>query len=162
MMRKSVTLKETRAVYAVTLDEIQLHQAPFTIDRDGEPVAAVIPIDEYWEFIAWRERTHPGYASQTEVVTSQDEALAALEKERAAFLRLKDQLLRTHRGKFVAILDGGVIDVDEDDRTLTRRVYAAHGYVPIYIDKVVEESPVRQILSPKSDRVTTAGCHSWS
>ena len=161
-MRKSVTLKETRAVYAVTLDEIQLHQAPFTIDRDGEPVAAVIPIDEYWEFIAWRERTHPGYASQTEVVTSQDEALAALEKERAAFLRLKDQLLRTHRGKFVAILDGGVIDVDEDDRTLTRRVYAAHGYVPIYIDKVVEESPVRQILSPKSDRVTTAGCHSWS
>jgi hypothetical protein len=43
-MRKSVTLKETRAVYAVTLDEIQLHQAPFTIDRDGEPVAAVIPM----------------------------------------------------------------------------------------------------------------------
>lgn len=32
-MGKSVTLKETRAVYAVTLDEVLLRQAPFTIER---------------------------------------------------------------------------------------------------------------------------------
>jgi hypothetical protein len=75
--------------------------------------------------------------------------LAALEKERAAFVRLKDQLLRTYRGKFVAILNGEVVDVDEDDRILTRRVYAEYGYVPIYIDRVVEKPLVRQILSPK-------------
>jgi len=79
----------------------------------------------------------------------QNQALAALEKERAAFVRLKNQLLRTHRGKFVAILNGEVVDVDEDDRILTRRVYAEYGYVPIYIDRVVEEPPVRRILSPK-------------
>ena len=79
----------------------------------------------------------------------QNQALAALEKERAAFVRLKDQLLRTHRGKFVAILNGEVVDVDEDDRILTRRVYAEYGYVPIYIDRVVEKPPVRRILSPK-------------
>ena len=148
-MAKSVTLKEIQAAYAVTLDEVQLHQAPFTIERDGEPVAAVVPIDEYWEFVAWRERTHSPSAPDAKDATPRDKALAALEKERAAFLRLKDQLLPTYRGKFVAILNGEVIDVDEDDRALTRRVYAEHGYIPIYVDKVVEELPLRRILSPK-------------
>ncbi len=147
-MGKTVTLKETRAIYAVTPDEAQLSQAPFTIERDGNPVAAVIPIDEYREFTAWREQAgsrpaaHGGDASR-------NEALAALEKERAAFLRLKEQLLRTHRGKYVAILDGQVIDADADDRVLTKRVYAEHGYVPIYIDQVTKEAPVRRLLSPK-------------
>jgi len=45
----------------------------------------------------------------------QNQALAALEKERAAFVRLKNQLLRTHRGKFVAILNGEVVDVEVVD-----------------------------------------------
>jgi PHD/YefM family antitoxin component YafN of YafNO toxin-antitoxin module len=148
-MGKVVTLKETRAVYAVTLDEVLLRQAPFTIERDGEPMAAVVPFDEYREFVAWRERVHPQPMARAEEATPRDNALVALEKERAAFLRLKDQLLRTYQGKFVAILNEEVIDVDEDDRVLTRRVYAEHGYVPIYIDQVLEESPVRRILSPK-------------
>ena len=148
-MDKPVKLKETGATYALALGEAQLRQAPFTIERDGEPVAAVVPIEEYWDFIAWRERARPRSAAHIEGATPRNEALAALEKERAAFLRLKDQLLRTCRGKFVAILHGEVIDVDEDDRALTRRVYAEHGYVPVYIDQVVQELPVRHILSPK-------------
>ena len=90
-----------------------------------------------------------GKAVMLRETRAQNQALAALEKERAAFVRLKDQLLRTHRGKFVAILNGEVVGVDEDDRTLTRRVYAEYGYVPVYIDRVVEKPPVRRILSPK-------------
>ena len=90
-----------------------------------------------------------GKAVMLRETRAQNQALAALEKERAAFVRLKNQLLRTHRGKFVAILNGEVVDVDEDDRILTRRVYAEYGYVPIYIDRVVEKPPVRRILSPK-------------
>jgi len=141
--------KETRAAYALALDEARLHQAPFTIERDGEPVAAVVSIDEYREFIAWRERVGRQPAAYAEEPTPRSKALATLERERAAFLHLKDQLLRTHRGKFVAILNGEVVDVDEDDKALTRRVYAEYGYAPIYIDEVVEEQPVRWILSPK-------------
>jgi antitoxin (DNA-binding transcriptional repressor) of toxin-antitoxin stability system len=145
-------LEETRTAYALTLDEARLRQAPFTIERDGEPVAAVVPIDEYREFIAWREQAGHRSAVHAREQTPQNEVLTALEKERAHFLRLKDQLLRTHRGKFVAILNGEVIDVDEDGKALTRRVYAEYGYVPIYIDRVVEERPVRQIPSPKKVR----------
>ena len=149
ILGKAVTLRETRAVYAVTLDEALLREAPFTIERDGEPVAAVVPIDEYRAFVAWRARRRSQPAPRVEEIPMQNQALAALEKERAAFVRLKNQLLRTHRGKFVAILNGEVVDVDEDDRILTRRVYAEYGYVPIYIDRVVEKPPVRRILSPK-------------
>ncbi len=145
---KGVTLKEAGATYALTIDEVQLRQAPFTIERDGKAVAAVVPVDEYREFMAWREQTAHA-VSPTERATSRHDALSALQKERAAFLRLKDQLLRTHPGQFVAILNGEIIDSDKDDRALTRRVYAEHGYVPIYIDKAVKEPPVRRILSPK-------------
>ncbi len=149
VMNKTMTLKETGTAYALTLDEARLRQAPFAIERDGEPVAAVVPIDEYQEFIAWRERVRPSSPTHAEDVTLRDQALSALDKERAAFLDLKDELLRTHRGAFVAVLDGQVIDVDKDDRALIRRVYAEHGYVPIYVDRVAEKSPVRRILSPK-------------
>jgi prevent-host-death family protein len=146
---KSVTLKEAGPTYALTLDEARLRQAPFTIERNGKPVAAVVPVDEYQEFIAWREQAYRPPTPAEGATTPRNEAWAALERERAAFLRLKDQRLRTHHGQFVAILNGEVIDADEDDRALTRRVYAKHGYIPIYIDRVAKESPVRRILSPK-------------
>ena len=148
MMSKSVTLKEAGETYALTLDEARLRQAPFTIERNGEPVAAVVPMDEYQEFVAWREQAH-GPDAQNARAIFQDEALATLAAEQAAFQRLKSQLLRSHLGQFVAILGGEVVDSDTDDRALTRRVYARHGYIPIYIDRVTEEPVVKRILSPK-------------
>lgn len=65
-MDKTVTLKETGAVYALTLDEARLRQAPFAIERDGKLVAAVVPIDEYQEFIAWQERVRSPSAPHIE------------------------------------------------------------------------------------------------
>jgi len=148
VMSKTVRLKEAGETYALTLDEARLRQAPFTIERNGEPVAAVVPMDEYQEFMAWREKAHALDAQLARAI-SHNEALATLKAEQAAFLRLKSQLLRSHLGQFVAILGGEVIDSDNDDRALTRRVYARHGYIPIYIDRVTEDPVVKRILSPK-------------
>lgn len=145
---KNVALTKIGGYYALTIDEARLRQAPFAIERDGQPVVAVVPMDEYQEFMAWREHI-AHVVSSAKRSTLQRDVLNALQKERDAFLRLKDQLLRTHSGQFVAILNGEVIDSDTDDRALTRRVYAEHGYVPIYIDEVAKEPPVRRILSPK-------------
>lgn len=77
--------------------------------------------------------------------------LEAFERERQAFLRIKDSLLDNpeFRGKFVAIYEGNIVDQDEDNRELARRVYSEYGYVPIYIGKVERERRVTEMPSPE-------------
>jgi len=77
--------------------------------------------------------------------------LQAFERERQAFLRIKDSLLDNpqFRGKFVAIYRGGIVDHDEDNLELARRVYSEHGYVPIYIGKIERERRVIEMPSPE-------------
>jgi hypothetical protein len=75
------------------------------------------------------------------------------EREYRAFLRLLPQLLATHRGQFVAIHEGQVVDSDDDEITLALRVYAKYGYIQLHIGRVVEQPsppariPCYQILS---------------
>ena len=64
------------------------------------------------------------------------------EREYASFLRLLPALLTTHRGQYVAVHDGEVVDADADDIALVRRVHAKVGYVPIHVGLVAAESRV--------------------
>jgi len=77
--------------------------------------------------------------------------LEAFERERQAFLEAKDSLLDNpeFRGKFVAIYEGKIVDQDEDNRELAKRVYRRHGYVPIYIGKVERERRIIEMPSPE-------------
>lgn len=77
--------------------------------------------------------------------------LDAFERERQAFLRIRDSLLGNpeFRGKFVAIYRGGIVGRDEDNRELAKRVYREHGYVPIYIGKIERERRVIEMPSPE-------------
>ncbi|MFQ6014513.1 MAG: hypothetical protein ACE5NP_03625 [Anaerolineae bacterium] len=52
---KRVALKESHAPYTLAIEEEVLSRETFILERDGEPVAAVIPIAEYEAFRAWRE-----------------------------------------------------------------------------------------------------------
>jgi hypothetical protein len=67
------------------------------------------------------------------------------QREFQAFLRLLPELLKTHRGKHVAIHDGQVVDSDADDIALIERVHAKVGYVPIHVGLVVEPQPIFRI-----------------
>jgi hypothetical protein len=67
------------------------------------------------------------------------------EREYQTFLRLLPELLRTHRGQYVAIHDGHVVDADADDIALVRRVHARIGYVPIHVGLVTEQPPVVRV-----------------
>jgi hypothetical protein len=64
------------------------------------------------------------------------------EREYEAFRRLLPGLLATHRGQYVAVHEGQVVDADEDDISLVRRVHARVGYVPIHVGLVSDESSV--------------------
>src|SRR5207249_10826491 len=58
------------------------------------------------------------------------------EQERRAFRRLRPSLLRSHRGRYVAIHQAKVVGSGEDKVALGLRVYAKFGYMPIYIGQV--------------------------
>jgi hypothetical protein len=60
------------------------------------------------------------------------------QREYRAFLRLLPDLLKTHRGKYVAVHDEQVVDSGDDKVALALRAYEKHGYVPIYVGLVAE------------------------
>lgn len=62
------------------------------------------------------------------------------EREYQAFLRLLPGLLTAHRGQYVAVHEGEVVDADADDIALVQRVHAKVGYVPIHVGLVTDES----------------------
>ena len=140
-MVKRIPLKETQAPYTIPVSEDDLAEGPIILERNGDAVAALVPIEEYQRFLAWLE--------QQEKRARRRARQEAFERERAAFLRLKPQLLETHRGLWVAVVGEQVVDSDTDDRTLARRVYARFGYIPAYIQLVDEEMPSAELPSPE-------------
>ena len=134
---KRVTLKESHAPYTLTLEEEALSQELLILERDGEPVAALIPMAEYEAFRAWRE------SRDREEKRRKD--LEAFERERQAFEHLKPELLRTHRGRCVAILDGQVVESGSDKMEVLDRVYERFGYRPVYVQWVEEQPHIYKI-----------------
>lgn len=52
---KKLELKEARAPYNVSLDEALLSDEVVILEKEGQPVAALLPMAEYAAFRAWRE-----------------------------------------------------------------------------------------------------------
>ena len=72
------------------------------------------------------------------------------------FLNHEPAPLLTHRGKFVAIHDGEVVDSDADEVQLGLRVYGKYGDVPICFG-LVSESPLPPVRVPSPRLRRTAG-----
>ncbi len=134
---RRVILKETHAPYTLAIEEEALSQQPFILERDGEAVAAVVPITEYEAFRVWREAR-----GQEE---KRREDLEAFERERRAFEHLKPELLRTHRGQWVAIYQGEVVEVGQDRSQVLDSGYDRFGYVPVYVQQVEERPRVYKL-----------------
>jgi len=60
------------------------------------------------------------------------------------------QLLSIYEGKYVAVLNGQVVDNDVDEGALMQRVYQTFGYQPVYVQWVISGSlPVYYLMSPQ-------------
>jgi prevent-host-death family protein len=140
-MPKTIALREAQATYSLTIETSQLTQGPVVLEHRGKPVAALISLADYQMFVKWQER------EQTRAWQEEQERL--LREEIAAFERIKSELLKTHKGKQVAILNGQLVDFDEDKRALAKRVYAKYGYRPILMTEVREHPRVYTIDSPE-------------
>lgn len=143
-MRKKRKVKETRAKYAtkrakiaVEIDPAQLADEAIIIKQNGELIGAVISAEDYRALDAWKEQSDLGQLP------------AQFLEDRAAFQRMLPELLKTHKGKWVAVYKGQVVDSAENVGDLAVRVYARLGYQEIYMDEVLEEPRVYRILSPR-------------
>ena len=63
------------------------------------------------------------------------------EQEYRAFLQQLPDLLKTHRGKYVAFHDGRMVDSGDEEIALASRVWGEYGYVPIHVGLVREQPP---------------------
>ncbi len=66
-------------------------------------------------------------------------------RERAAFYRLLPELLKTHRGKVVAIHDEKVIAVGDERRPVIDEARKIAGYVDMYIAPVQDKRPLERV-----------------
>lgn len=85
-----------------------------------------------------------------EVTLSPPPPPTKFDRECAAFRRMLPDLLRTHRGQYVAVHDGRVVGSGADQIAVARAAYAAFGPVEILVRLVTDEPPrVARILSPR-------------
>jgi hypothetical protein len=61
------------------------------------------------------------------------------EREYRAFRQKLPDLLKTHRGKYVAFHEGQLVDSGDDELALASCVWAKFGYVPIHVGFVTEQ-----------------------
>jgi len=140
-MNRTIEIKEAKTRYVLPLDESLLAEGPLVVEDQGKPIAAIIPFVEYERYKRWQK--------QQEQAAIRHAQLEKFEQERAAFLRLKSQLLQTHRGQFVAIHEGQVVAADQDKQALIRHIVERYGNEPVYIQVVAEDVPVFEIPSPE-------------
>jgi PHD/YefM family antitoxin component YafN of YafNO toxin-antitoxin module len=141
-MTKRLTLRESHPPYTLSIEEEDiLGQEPIILERDGQPIAAIVSLAEYEAFQAWQETQDRERRRQAD--------LEALEREREAYERLEPELLSLYKGQYVAIREGQAIDSDPNEMTLVQRVYEKFGYGPMYVREVGAPLPVRRIGSPR-------------
>ena len=126
---------------------------PVVIDREGDTVYVAMKAADFQAVEEWLARQQPRAdepiadeeARRAEAYEREQRARLAPEIE--AYKKMLPELLRTHKGQWVAIHDGQLIDSDESQTTLNERVLQVPD--PLFIEVVQEEFPrVIEIWSP--------------
>ena len=105
-MAKTITLKEMKTKYTAAIKQVKSTGKSSVIEQDGKPFAVVIPYAEYQKLARLRER-----ARNEEWLAQQHQIIR---REEIAFEHMKPELLKTHKGKFVAIHNGKLVDFDDN------------------------------------------------
>lgn len=150
------TIKESRAAYTVSIDTTKPIAKPVVLKRAGRRIAALVPIAEYDQFVNWRKRQQRPRrkpvvrprkrASKHAWITEQEKIL---NQEFAVYERMKPELLKTHKDKWVAIHNGELVDFDDDETLLLERVDSRFGDITMLVTQVTETLPVYHVNSPK-------------
>ena len=134
------TLREVNMPYTVNPDDEAVGRETVIIRRNGEPVAAVIPFAEYQDLLALKP--HPAPKPLAEPVD------AEFEKQWAALQRMMPELLQTHAGQWVAIVNEKLVASGPVWATVFEDVFNRLGDVPMCIHEVRRKPRVYKMESP--------------
>lgn len=129
-------LKEVNAPYTVNAEDEAVGRDTIVIRRNGEPIAVVLPFAEY-----------EGLLARQSAQTSSSDPI--FDRERAAFHRLLPELLKTHRGEWVAIVDEQPVEFGPDFSSVIVRVRQRFGQRPVYAHEILERPRTYKISSPR-------------
>lgn len=74
--------------------------------------------------------------------------LSGFEHEKECFEQMKEDLLKTYEGEYVAIYRGEVVDHGKNQIEVLNRVYKKYGYVEVYCHLVTKKPVVYKIVTP--------------
>ncbi len=132
-------IREIREI-AAKYDPSELERGPIIIEQDKDAVVVAMTTGEYHAFEKWLNRQY------------ELRQRTLLMPEVEAYKKMLPDLLKTHKGKWVAIHHGQLIDSDEDDKRLWERTRQAHPRQVIYYVLVEEQHPpVFDMDSPEGD-----------
>jgi hypothetical protein len=148
-------IKETPTAYAVSdpasvasiAEQVREKDAPLLVLHGDQMIAAVIPISDYMQFSLWQKAKSKARKRQPLTWLEKQERL--MDREVAAYARMRSKLLQTHKDKWIAIFKGKLVDSGDDEDTLTERVYAKFGYRTMLIRQVTETERVYHVNSPR-------------
>ena len=96
--------------------------------------------------------TSPILKSRKKVVSklkSPKKSSSAFQKEKQAFEKLKPELMKKYRGKYVVIKDEKAEIFDDNKTKIAEKAYKKFGYVPIYIGLLEEEPETVHFPTPR-------------
>lgn len=131
-------LKETRVPYNSVLDQLPQSGEVTFLEKNGQPVAAVVSMAEFAAFQRWREEEITRQRRQSEA--------AAIEREHSAFQEMLPTLLQQFPGQVVAIHQGKVIAVGDQRMDVWQLARQQVDGAPVYVQKV--ESPPKIYKMP--------------
>lgn len=105
------------------------------------PATRAAEVLDFAQFLVTR---YPVPANGDETKSDWQEQVEKIDREQRIYERRHSELLAQYRGRFVAMLNGQVIDHDTDRLALRRRVRKHLGDTPVFFT-LVEADPVQTI-----------------
>lgn len=148
-------VRESKNSYVVQVKSDDTLAKPKIIRRNGKRFAALVSIQDYERYVALsKHQPRSGTAAKKRSITPKvtpwlEKQKKLLAREVAAYNEIKAELVRFSKNKWVAILNGKLVDMADDEQTLLDRVYAKYGDRTMLIRQVTETERVYHVNSPR-------------
>jgi hypothetical protein len=139
-MTRTLILREHTAGYNALSEITEPVTEPLVIERDGQTLGVLISAEDYRKVapLIAHEPASPWIEEQTRLIKLEIET----------YERMKPELLKSHTGQWVAILDGELQDSDVSESALVKRDHNKFGSRTMLIRQVLEQQPIYHMGGP--------------